>query len=61
MNNVTQPAINIDPEILELDNQIRPLLRYEADLVDIFRDDSGINVVLRTRDDDEIILKLNQE
>lgn len=47
-----------DDETTRIADAIRPLLQYEADLVDVFRDDSGIHVVLRTNDDDEIMLRV---
>lgn len=53
-----EAAPRYNPETARIYNLIRPLLQYEADLVDVFHDDSGINVVLRTRDDDEIMLQV---
>lgn len=47
-----------DEHTTRIADAIRPMLEYEADLVDVFRDASGINVVLRTRDDDEIMLRV---
>lgn len=52
-----------DDETARVANAIRPLLQYEADLVDCFRQTDGpdagqIFVVLRGRDNDEMMLKL---
>jgi len=52
-----------DNETARVANAIRALLAYEADLVDCFRQNYGpdagqIFVVLRSRDDDDMMLKL---
>lgn len=48
-----------DDETARVANAIRPLLQYEADLVDCFRDDEGsLMIVLRGRNDDEMMFKL---
>ena len=51
-------TIDTQTRIENLDAQIRPLLQYEADLVEIYEHEGHLVVVLRTRDDDELHLRL---
>lgn len=48
-----------DDETTAVGNAVRELLQYEADLIECFRDDEGsLMIVLRGRNDDEMMFKL---